>query len=150
MTITFKPIDGDNWKEAVALKVHDDQINFVASNEKSLIQAAYEFTPHAKPFSMYVDDKMVGFLMLYETDDDSGDLWINRYMVGSEYQGKGYGRQGLLTLIEQTKAEGKWQKLVLSYIPDNERARDVYASVGFIEAGMIEAWGEMKTELDLG
>lgn len=150
MTITFKPIDGDNWKEAVALKVHDDQINFVASNEKSLIQAAYEFTPHAKPFSMYVDDKMVGFLMLYETDDDSGDLWINRYMVGSEYQGKGYGRQGLLTLIEQTKAEGKWQKLVLSYIPDNERARDVYASVGFIEAGMIEAWGEMKAELDLG
>lgn len=60
----FKEVDASNLWEVVALSVNDDQTNFVATNTKSLLQAAYQF-PVAQPFGMYADETLIGFILTY-------------------------------------------------------------------------------------
>jgi diamine N-acetyltransferase len=149
--VEFRPITKDNYRDALKLKVNPDQENFVAPNTISLIQAHYHPEYHATPQGIYDGDTMVGFIMPVEPDpsDDEdidsqkGEIWIMRYMIGTDHQGKGYGKAGMLKFIEWAKAQGKYHTVKLSYVPTNERAKAVYASVGFVEEGVKEEWGEM-------
>ena len=149
MTLEFRPITKDNYRDAVRLKVHPDQENFVAPNTISLIQAHYHPEFNAIPQGIYDDDTMVGFIMpiepdVRETKDfQEGEIWIMRFMIGADFQGKGYGKAALLKFIEWAKAQGKYHTVKLSYEPLNERAKAVYASIGFVEEGLKEEWGEI-------
>ncbi len=132
---------------------------FVAPNSISLGQAYVtlvnnELTPI--PFAIYNDDVMVGFIMMSyvkeeqdeDIDEDIYEVW--RFMIDVKYQGKGYGRASLLKAIEYVKTMpyGKANKLLLSYVPGNERGSNLYASVGFVETGDI-SHGEVVMSYDL-
>jgi diamine N-acetyltransferase len=148
-TVEFRPITKENYRDAVKLKVNPNQENFVASNSISLVQAYYHPEFHANPQGIYNGEVMVGFIMSIEpepTNEDNikeGEIWIMRYMIGIDHQGKGYGKAGIVKFIEWAKAQGKYHTVKLSYVPGNERAKAVYASVGFVEEGVEEKWGEM-------
>lgn len=153
--VEFKPITKENYQDAVKLKVAEGQENFVAPNTISLLQAHYHPEYHATPQGIYDGETMVGFIMPVkpeaeadDTEADSettkeGEIWIMRYMIGADHQGKGYGKAGILKFIEWAKAQGKYHTVKLSYVPTNERAKNVYASAGFVEEGVKEEWGEM-------
>jgi diamine N-acetyltransferase len=147
--LEFRPITKDNYRDAFRLKVHPEQEKFVAPNTFSLLQAHYEPELNATPQGIYDGDTMVGFIMPVEpdfrVDKDilEGEIWIMRFMIGADFQGKGYGKAALLKFIEWAKAQGKYHTVKLSYEPTNERARAIYASVGFVEEGLKEEWGEI-------
>jgi diamine N-acetyltransferase len=92
---------------------------------------------------------MVGFLLVTTNEDDADSFWVWRLMIGSEHQGKGYGKAAMNKLIADTKSEGNYKFLRLSYNPKNEVAQKLYASVGFVEEGIKEEWGEMMAVCDL-
>lgn len=151
-TIEFRPISKENWRECIRLKVKDEQKAFVAPNDYSLLQAYYEPENRSHPFGIYDGEKMVGFIMTSEPDDIvvKEGIYIHRFMIGSEYQGKGYGKTALLAFIEKAKKEGRHKRIYLSYEPENEVGAKLYASVGFKELGVSEEWGnEMGAELNL-
>lgn len=147
--IILRKIDKSNYWDAVKLKVSEAQTKFVAPNDKSLLQSAYEAPDESTPYGVYDGDTMVGFLLVTSEEDSPDSYWVWRFMIGENYQGKGYGKAGIKKIIEQTKAEGKYDYLRLSYMPDNEIARKLYASVGFVEEGIKEEWGEMLACCDL-
>lgn len=62
MKITLRPIDRTNYNECSRLKVREDQRGYVATNEYSLVQAAYE--PQLYPLGIYVTlkDQRVGII----------------------------------------------------------------------------------------
>ena len=148
-TVEFRPITKDNYRDAVKLKVTAEQENFVAPNTYSLIQAHYHPEFNATPQGIYAGDTMVGFIMPVEPDPAQdehikpGEIWIMRYMIGADHQGKGYGKAGMLKFIEWAKAQGRYHTVKLSYVPGNEQAKAVYESVGFVEEGLNEEWGEI-------
>lgn len=142
--LEVRPVTKENWKELIALKVRDDQKHFVASNLYSIAEAQFgEHIPgeghwDMMPFGIYDEDKPVGFLMIsYNYDFARFQGFILRLMVDEKCQGKGYGKFGMNWMLERYRADERVKAVAISYEPDNEAARTLYASLGFQETGEI-------------
>jgi diamine N-acetyltransferase len=140
--ITLRKIDENNWRQVYKLKVAPEQQHFVAPNGYSLSEAAYsDCAGHLYPWAIYDGETLVGFAM-YE-DNKSPDTkerdvyFICRLMVDAAQQGKGYGRAAMLQLLDKIKAEPDCKQIGISYEPENEVARKLYLSLGFVETGEI-------------
>jgi len=155
MNLTFKDVDNSNWRDVIKLTVHDNQKHFVASNIYSLVQSMFddELKGMVKTQGIYDDETLVGFTMFGQDDDDprdeTGTMWIVRYMIGKDFQRKGYGQAGIQHLIAMARQQPETKRIRLSYEPENTVAKKLYARCGFVEEGIKEAWGEMVAVLHL-
>lgn len=84
-----------------------------------------------------------GFLRGWDDGYDVPSLGI---AVATDAQGQGHGRAMMLALHEAARERGA-QSIRLRVHPDNTRARQLYESLGYVEAG--EERGEMLMLLDL-
>ncbi len=146
MTMTLREITRENWEQCVRLNVAPEQEPFVASNAVSLAQSKYE--PEWIPLALYDDDEMVGFVM-YGIYAGEGKHWILRAMVDHRRQGKGYGRAAMRLLLDRLRAIPRCDEVAISYEPENDVARRLYASFGFRETGEVIA-GETVARLSFG
>ena len=153
--LEIRPVTKDNWKELVALKVRDDQKHFVASNLYSIAESQFGETIPGEghwdmfPYGMYDEGTPVGFLMLsYNYEFARFQGFILRLMVDDAHQGKGYGKFGMNWMLEKYRADERVQVVGISYEPNNEVARTLYASLGFQETGEIVD-GEVLALLNL-
>lgn len=151
--ITLEKITYKNYIKTIwGLKVTPKQKQFVAKNVSSLAEAYVAITNGgvALPFAICKNHKPIGFLMIgygLAEDDDLEDedpefikmvknsycLW--RFMIDKRYQGRGYGRKAMELALDymRTLPCGKADNIWLSYEPENEVAKKLYASFGFIE-----------------
>ena len=151
--ITLEKITYKNYIKTIwGLNVSKNQKSFVASNVSSLAEAYVALTNGgvALPFAICRNKKPVGFLMigygLTEDEDlekeDPGFvemakksycLW--RFMIDKRYQRRGYGRKAMQLALDYIRSYpcGKADICWLSYEPENEVAKKLYASFGFIE-----------------
>ena len=88
----FRKIDKSNYWDCMELTVDDSQVNFVADNKQSLVEAAYEDGLYV--LGIYQDETMVGFV-LYDYDDTFPGWAMSRFMIGKQFQGKGYGKRAV-------------------------------------------------------
>jgi len=137
-----RPVTKENWKELIDLKVRDDQKHFVASNLYSIAESQFgEDIPGEGhwdmfPYGIYAENVPVGFLMIsYNFVNDRFQGFIYRLMVDERFQGKGYGKFGMHWILEKYRADERVKAVAISYEPDNEAARKLYASLGFVETG---------------
>ena len=136
----IRPVTKDNWKELIRLKVREDQTHFVASNLYSIAESQFgdEYEGHWDLFSygIYDGDTPVGFLMYgCNFEHPQQQVFIQRLMVDENHQGKGYGRFGMEKILELFHADDRIQEVGISYEPENEAARKLYASLDFVETG---------------
>lgn len=140
-----RPVTKDNWRELTKLKVREDQQHFVASNVHSIAEAQFGYDEADSshwdmyPFGIYNDDGApVGFLM-YGYNFASSDMqaFIIRLMVDENHQGKGFGRFGMNWMLDHFRQNERITTVGISYEPENEAARRLYASLGFIEPGRM-------------
>lgn len=153
--IHLEPIDAKNVWDVLDLKLKREQKNFVAPNDISIVQAyaARGTACSAFPFAVYSDKRVVGFLMvgyneaaLYELDDEEpptalkGNYSIWRLMIDKRYQNRGYGREAIRLALEfiRTWPCGKAEYCEISFEPENEVARALYHSCGFVENGEMD------------
>ena len=149
--LRLEKINGKNVWDILKLSVNDDQKEFVASNDVSIIEAYTTITNngYAYPFGIYDDDIPVGFVMIgYDKDDywddapaiadNNYNLW--RLMIDKKYQQKGYGRKTIELALEFIKTFpcGRAEYCWLSYEPENKVAKALYESFGFIETGDMD------------
>ena len=138
----IRPVTKDNWQTLIKLKVRDDQKHFVASNVYSIAQAQFgdEYEGHwdLHPFGIYEGDTPVGFLMYaLNFEHPQQQAYIQRLMVDEKFQGQGYGKFGMEWMLELFRADDRIKEVSISYEPENEGARKLYASLGFAETGEI-------------
>jgi diamine N-acetyltransferase len=160
--IRIEKVNGKNVWDLLKLKVSDEQRNFVASNDISIIEAYTAITGngYAFPFGIYEEDKPVGFLMIgFDVDDywedapavakENYNLW--RLMIDERCQGRGYGREAVRLALDfvRTWPCGSADYCWLSYEPENGVARKLYRSFGFVETGEYDG-EEMIVVLALG
>ena len=144
-------VNGKNVWDILKLTVEDDQKNFVANNDISIIEAYTAITANgfAFPFGIYADETPVGFLMIgFDIDDYWDDapaiakgnynLW--RLMIDKAYQRRGFGKEAVQLALDFIKSLpcGKAEYCWLSYESENEVARQLYRSFGFTETGEID------------
>ena len=146
--IRLEKINAQNIWSILKLKVSDDQANFVASNDLSIIEAYIAITSngHAFPFGIFDDNIPVGFLMIgYDVDESFdnppqiayGNYSIWRLMIDERFQNKGYGKETIKLAIDfvRTFPCGKAEYCYLSYDSDNKMAKNLYSQFGFVENG---------------
>jgi diamine N-acetyltransferase len=146
--IALRPITQANWQQVYRLTktLTDQQRRFVADNGYSMLEALYEpesFTPYA----IYADETPVGFLMI-GYDREAQQYWIDRFMIGGEYQRKGYGRDAMILALDLFKAMPNCDAVYISFVPENHAARRLYERFGFLDTGQIE-YGELVFRLPL-
>lgn len=145
--IELRKVDSNNIWKIIKLSVNNNQLDFVATNTESILEAYTTMTSGgvALPFGIYKGDILVGFVMFgYDTngDDDEpniavGNYCIWRFMIDKTYQGQGLGKKALQASIDYLKSEpcGQATYCWLSYEPENVGAKALYSSMGFIENG---------------
>lgn len=149
MKVELKNIDSDNYEECIALVVTVEQAQYISSNKASL-QEAEECKDVARPFAIYVDDKMVGFTMFafdVKYEDPNDRYWLWRFMIDKDLQGRGYGFAALKIIIDYFREQGA-NYIKLSTKPDNTGALSLYYKFGFRENGEVND-GEEVLVLDL-
>ena len=105
----------------------------------------------ANPLAIYADDTMVGFLMyIYDTTDHESfqnevyfgekTYFIWHFMIDKNYQGKGYGKLAFEKMLAdiETMPYGEAQNVDLFYHKNNVIAKELYASLGFVESGIMQ------------
>ncbi|MEH7180167.1 GNAT family N-acetyltransferase [Neobacillus vireti] len=142
--ITLKEINKQNWLDIVRLSSAEDQRNkifekTIASNSLSLAQASIEENWTVK--AIYQDETPVGFTMYGYSEELSG-FEICRIMIDYKYQGNGYGKQALNLVIKEMVNLFKCDEIYITFVPDNEKAKQLYLSVGFKDTGRVIKAGE--------
>jgi diamine N-acetyltransferase len=141
--IRLAEITEDNFRAVIDMKLPPEP-KFVAPNVVSLAQA-WLYKERARPFAIYADDTLVGFLMLYWNEEEhEAGLW--RLMIATEHQGKGYGTQAVQLAVDLVRSSHLFDSMHLDYAPGNDIARHVYLKLGFAETGEIDN-GEIEMKL---
>ena len=134
--VELREITKDNLEKVLDLSIYEHQESFVSSTAYSLAQA-YAYRDTAFPFAVYVDNTIVGFIMLgYYESRNQYTLW--KFLIDKKYQNKGYGREALLKGIRYLKDRFGAEKVYTGVKPENESAKHLYRSVGFAATGLVE------------
>ena len=134
--ISLREITEENFIDAFNLKLSEGQEKYVSHPIRSLAQA-YVYREQCKPFGIYNEDKMVGYVMvIYDYDIPEYDIW--HMMIDASQQGKGYGKEALNKVIAyiKTKPFGDSGKVMLTCNKDNAVALKLYSKIGFTETGV--------------
>ena len=97
------------------------------------------------PFAIYHDNQLVGFALI-DIDDEQSTYMIWRLMIAMQYQGKGYGRQAVLALMDMADRQG-YKTMRVDYVKTNEKMSRLVKALGFQIVGEDER--EIWTICDL-
>ncbi|MCM3629572.1 GNAT family N-acetyltransferase [Paenibacillus glycanilyticus] len=133
--ITLKNINADNWYACTLLEAAEEQKKlFPAPAVFWLAEAAY---CEMNACALYAGEEIVGFAV-YAIDPEDGNYWIMAFMIDHRQQGKGYGRFGMLAVVEHIREQHGCKVILLGHRPNNDRAARLYASLGFKEVDRTE------------
>jgi diamine N-acetyltransferase len=133
-SIILRPITAENWEEVVALRLSPGQKHLFAPNWYSILQAHFE---GGEARAIYAGSTMVGFLH-YTLLPQAQGAQILRFMIDQDFQGFGYGRAALHTLIEILAAQPSISTLWLTVTPSNTAAVQLFESAGFAATGQMD------------
>ncbi len=147
--ITLRPVTSENFDALLALKVKDWQTKYVASNLYSLAEAYLALSSgetFLQPFTIYHHKQLIGFTMyqydqLENSPEDAHPVYfIWRVFIDKKYQGRGLGKKAMESLLAhiRTFPQGKADAVYVSYMPDNEASKQLFASLGFKETGEMD------------
>lgn len=141
--VELREITKDNLEDVLNLQIAKEQEAYVSSTAHSLAQA-YVYKEKAFPFAIYADDVLVGFIMMgYYEERKQYTLW--KFLIDRAHQNKGYGRAALKQGIAYLQEKFCVSEVYTGVLLGNEVAKRLYASVGFVETGLVEyGMEEMK------
>lgn len=139
MNLRLSEVTADNWMEIASLSVNDNQKDFIESNLFSLAQSKFE--PEWKSVGLYDGNQLVGYAM-HGRDKTTGDVWLDRFMIDLNFQGKGYASRFLNLLIAEVVRLYACDFIYLSIYPGNTKAQHLYEKYGFVLNGKIDDVGE--------
>ena len=150
MTIHLREVTRDTVSAVCKLDAGDDHKQ-VAPNAVSIAQA--HFQGEAWFRAVYDDDRLVGFVMLYDPtlveQADEPDFFLWRLMIDKSHQGKGHGRAAVEALVDHVRTRPGAQRLLVSHVKGVDRLGCFYRSIGFRYTG-AEDGGELVMERTLG
>ena len=136
--ISLKEVTSANRESILRLKLAEVQHQFIASNARTLGQAAE--APEAWLRAIYADDVLVGLLLLHdehlrEPPREIGYYFLWRMMIDIHHQGNGYGKQAIDLVIKYVSTRPHAKRLLSSYLPGEGGPEGFYLHYGFTPTG---------------
>ncbi|BDU40800.1 GNAT family N-acetyltransferase [Vibrio nigripulchritudo] len=140
-----------NIYEVMRLGLKESQKGFVSSNALSIAESSVN--PDYRTRAAVVGEKIVGFVMYTEwvnavwmREQKPGEYYIPRVMIDKSHQGKGYGRQLMVFVLNEIKMNQP-KAIHIVYRAKNTAAKNLYESFGFKEYG-TDAHGDTLARID--
>ena len=132
--VELRKINEDNFRECLSLNTSVANAEFVDPVASSLAEA-WVFYDDSRPFAIYANDVMVGYVSMYVGENNPQ---IINFMIDSRYQKKGYGRAAAKLCIEFLCTECNASKISLPVEPENIAGQKLWLSVGFEISDTVE------------
>ena len=146
--IRLERVTQDNLQEVVTLDIAEEQRRFLETPSVVYAMAEVQFHPTYLPYAICDGDTMVGFVIYGYLPEDHSKWWIPLLIIDRRYQGKGYGRAAMETVIHTVREqEQDCKEIALNYKVDNTVAERLYLSVGFEKTDEIDDRGQVTMRL---
>ncbi|HEL2247359.1 TPA: GNAT family N-acetyltransferase [Streptococcus suis] len=80
---------------------------------------------------MWADEQVVGFVLI-DIDEDIQQYMLWRFMIGQEFQGKGYGQVALEVVIAMAQSHPVCDHLIVAYVKGNQKMAHLLEKNGFV------------------
>ena len=141
--IHLKEMTPENWR--IPLRVSPQQEKHVA-NSTTLLARAYAYRHLGSvAYVIYEDELPVGMALYYDCKPLNA-YDFSQLFIDDRYQGKGYRKEAARLIIDRMKQEGRFEKIILCYVEENEGARVLFESLGFQHTGDVDG-DEIMMEL---
>ena len=140
-TLHFEAVNSRNRAEVEHLEVFAEQSGFIESVTQCLQEA--DKLELWRPVGIYDRGMLIGFAMYgYFPEPAPGQVWLDRLLIDKKYQGKGYGKQAVLALLDKLRTEYQRDTVYLSVYENNPHAIQLYQQIGFHFNGEYDTNGE--------
>lgn len=100
-------------------------------NFKSAFESAINNNPYIKLYILEIEGIIAGYAAIavtFTTEGGGKTVWLDELYIKPEHRGKGLGRE----LIGFLKSDGIIKRIRLEITPENEKAKKLYISEGFV------------------
>ena len=132
--VELRIINEDNYVECLNLHATAIDEDFVDSVAYSLAEA-WVFYEESRPFAIYADHVMVGFVSMSISDNNPQ---IINFMIDGRFQKRGYGTAAAMLCIEYLCKEYNASRISLPVNLENKTALKFWSSLGFEPSDNIE------------
>lgn len=141
MNLYLVPVTQGNREQVEQLQVYPEQVDNIESVSECLMEA--DELEVWKTVGIYDGDILVGFAMygLFQ-DVPGGQVWLDRFLIDRNFQGRGYGKATIHLLLSKLLLEFGKNRIYLSVYADNQKAIRLYESIGFYFNGEYDTNGE--------
>lgn len=125
--IQLKEINEDNFEQCLQLHTSAIDDGFVDSVERSLAEA-WLLYDGARPFAIYDDAVMVGYVSMYIGDNNPQ---IINFLIDDRFQKRGYGTAAGKLCIDYLCTNYGAKRISLPVKPENIAAQQFWLRLGF-------------------
>lgn len=141
MNLSIINVNEKNYDEIINLKVFKSQLNHIETVLECIQEA--KTNSNWRTVGIYDGKKAIGFAMYAEFEENKiKRVWLDRFLISADNQGKGYGKASVKLLISRLQREYDVNKIYLSVYEDNKVAIDLYKKIGFEFNGELDVNGE--------
>ncbi|CYU49173.1 GNAT family N-acetyltransferase [Streptococcus suis] len=83
------------------------------------------------PYAIWADEQVVGFALI-DIDEDIQQYMLWRFMIGQEFQGKGYGQAALEVVIAMAQSHPVCDHLIAAYVKGNQKMAHLLEKNDFV------------------
>ena len=136
--IRLTDVTEDNWPEVASLTVKDSQRNYVAPAIGILARGYVYRDCNARVFVIENDGAVVGTALVREFTDEPLGYDLQQFMIGREYQRRGYGFLALQLILDELRKENHYDYVELCVKKEDTEAIRLYEKCGFRDSGYID------------
>ena len=136
--IKLTGVTEDNWLEVASLTVRYDQKEYLAP-AIGIIARGYVYRDcNARVFAVENDGTVVGVALVREFADEPLGYDLQQFMIGAEFQGRGYGSAALALILDELRKEGHYDHVEVCVKKADLAAIRLYEKHGFTDSGYID------------
>lgn len=131
-------IDGENFLDFARLCVHEGQGRFLDS-AKGILARGYAYRENrARVIGIMADGQVAGIALVKDMDEEPACYDLQQFMIGRDFQNRGYGKESLEQILTQLKAEQKYNCVEVCVNRKNISALRLFGRAGFKDTGYID------------
>lgn len=139
--LLLEVIDASNWREALDVRVRDDQLAFVADHQPValVILAKCFVAPSGRRWEpLLVRDGPGVAVGVFAVEHGADGCELRNFAIDARRQGEGLGTAAAKAVIQRAlQPESDCEELVVSAHPENHAAHNAYTSAGFARTDEI-------------